>query len=52
MEHIVHHQVRQALLGAPAIEQLHNIGVVERRQCLPLVPETARDFVDAHALLH
>ncbi len=40
---IVHDQVRRAILGGSAVEQLDDIGVIERRQRLALVVEPAQD---------
>ena len=35
----LHHQVRNALVGRPSIEQPRNIRMIERCENLPLMPE-------------
>jgi len=42
--HVIHHQVGQPVLSAAAIQQLHDIGVVQRGEGLPLVPKAMNDF--------
>ena len=49
---VLHHQVWQSLLGAAAVQELHDIGVIERRQRLPLVAETTQDFLAVEAGPH
>ncbi len=57
---VIHHQVGQAGVGCTAVEQPHDVGVVEGGQRLPLLSETvddldafsaAQDQLDGHLLL-
>src|SRR5579872_2602288 len=40
---VLHHEVRQAVLGGAAIEQPRNVGMVQAGQYLPLVAEALDD---------
>ena len=42
--YIIHHQVRQPVVSASAVQQLHDIRMVQRGQRLPLVPEAVDDL--------
>ena len=42
--HIVHHQKRKTFFRAAPIKQLHDVGMVERGQCLALIQETAQQL--------
>src|SRR2546425_4450426 len=41
---VVHDQIGETVVGTAAIEQLHNIGVIEHRQGLAFIKETAQEL--------
>src|ERR1039458_354624 len=43
--HILHHQIRGTIFAAAAVEELHNVGMVQRRKCLSLIAETVKDLL-------
>src|ERR1022692_2230242 len=42
--HILHHQIRGTILAAAAVEQFHNVRMVQRRQGLALIAEPLQDL--------
>ena len=48
---VLHHEIRQAVVGRVAIEQARDVRVVEAREDLPLVAEVTQHGVGIHAAL-
>src|ERR1043166_8257985 len=46
--YVFHDEVRQALSGGAAVEHARDVGVVERRQDLPLVAKTENHRIAVH----
>ena len=49
---VFHHQIRQAIVGAAAIEHAGDVRVFEAREDLALAPEAAKEIAAGHAALH
>ena len=43
--HIVHDQVGKPILGRASVQQFHDVGVVQRRECLALLLKSMEDFL-------
>src|SRR5271163_4075353 len=47
--HIFHYQERGAVLAAAAVEEFHDVGMVQRRKCLPLIAKTLEDLLGVNS---
>src|SRR5580704_4938258 len=41
---MLHHQIRETIFAAAAIQELHNVGMIKCCECLSLVAETVKDL--------